>query len=661
MKPLKTMKPPGKNLHVRHEGHRENALLWTAVAACMGLGVLLGWRQIASPDIGFHLSSARWMVEHHAWPSTDLFSFTFTGHRYLDLQWLFQLLLYGAHHLGGTAAILVIKILVTLAFWATLVVRARRSSGTLPWSVPLLLLLVALGDYFEERPHLFSWLFGSLMLLVLEEFARGRRRWLPALPAIMLLWVNTHQLFVLGLVIVGVYAAWEVRKGAQADRRLLVCALLSVVACVVNPYHVQALVFPLTLFGEMQSTHAFATQAVAFTELQSPFSTSLYFLAGRFVLFQPPLYWHVYTVLMIAGLVGGWRQMRLPNLVLWALFAYVFAMAHKNFGYFVMATLPMGAAGLDRALSALRLAVARRRARPVRVAQAAGPRALVWTPIVLAIALVPLVLSGRLYALAWSEFPIRAGFNRRFLPVEAAQFLNDHQIQGNVLTTFNYGSYVSWATRLPVSIYGIQEVFGPEFYAEYVASLGPQGFPAFLAKWKPTVAVVSVTDAPYWLYYLSTQPDWRLAQFNENAAVFLQDSVAGPPELPPARPGVDFTPHTRDEMKRVIAAASDRPDMTLGAWLQGHVALQQGRMRLSTLYMYTGRLEACVNTGIDALAASPIRVMEQLLVLGNAFSALGDDELSDLCFAGALRSSLADATTRQQVQTAVAARARRQR
>jgi len=39
--------------------------------------------------------------------------------------------------------------------------------------------------------------------------------------------------------------------------------------------------------------------------------------------------------------------------------------------------------------------------------------------------------------------------------------------------------------------------------------------------------------------------------------------------------------------------------------------------------------------------------------------ALGDDELSDLCFAGALRSSLADATTRQQVQAAVAARAKK--
>ena len=72
-----------------------------AVACCFGLGALLGWRQIVSPDIGFHLSSARWMLEHRAWPATDPFSFTVTGHPYIDMQWLFQLMLYGANRLGG--------------------------------------------------------------------------------------------------------------------------------------------------------------------------------------------------------------------------------------------------------------------------------------------------------------------------------------------------------------------------------------------------------------------------------------------------------------------------------------------------------------------------------------------------------------------------------
>ena len=220
--------------------HSENFLLWSAVAACFVLGILLGWRQVASPDIGFHLSTARWIVEHRAFPATDLFSFTFQGHPYIDLQWLFQLVMYGANAIGGTGLIIVVKILVTLKFWALLVWRARRMTSSqapsdrrtlapshLPWSVPLFLLLVALGDYFEERPHLFSWVYGSLILLILEEFGRGNRRWLPALPVVMLLWVNSHQLFELGLVLMGVHLVWELRKGMGADRKLVMNAALA--------------------------------------------------------------------------------------------------------------------------------------------------------------------------------------------------------------------------------------------------------------------------------------------------------------------------------------------------------------------------------------------------------------------------------------------------
>jgi hypothetical protein len=660
MNPMKDMKnSKKKELHVLHALHGEHALLWWAVALCFALGALLGWREIGSPDIGFHLSSARWMLEHRAWPMTDSFTFTVTGHPYIDMQWLFQLVLYGANRAGGVGLIVAVKTLVTLVFWGLLVLRARRAAGALPWSVPLLLLLVALGDYFEERPHIFSWVYGSLILLILEEFARGNRRWLPALPVIMLFWVNTHQLFVLGLVLIGVHTGWELRKGTAADRRLLLFALLSVAACFANPYHLRGVLFPLTLFGEIQSGHVFAAASSGITELQPPFSTALYFLAGRFVLFQPPLYWHLYTVLSLVGLAGAWRKTRAPDLVIWALFAYVFSMAHKNFGYFVMATFPLAAAGVDRALSWTRAIAARRGDRRPSSARLGEPRALLWIPIALVAVLAPLTLSGKLYQLGWGDVRIRAGYSSRFLPVEASEFLRDHQIEGNVLTTFANGAYVHWVTRLRVSIYSLEEVLGPAFYDEYVASLGPQGFAAFLNRYRPTVVVASIVEAPYWVYHLSAQPAWRLVQFNDSFVVFLHESVAGPPALAASRPGVDYAMHTRDDMKRIIADASDRPDMTLRAWFQGNEALQQSRIRLSSVYMYTGRLDACVSTGIDGLAASPIRVMEQLLVLGNAFNALGDYELSDLCFSGALKSRHADAQTRQQVQTVVASRARR--
>src|SRR4030095_3433490 len=159
-------------------------------------------------------------------------------------------------------------------------------------------------------------------------------------------------------------------------------------------------------------------------------------------------------------------------------------------------------------------------------------------------------------------------------------------------------------------------VFGPEYYEEYLASLTPQGLPAFLAKWNPTIAVASIVESPFWIYYFSAQPNWRLVQFNENAAVFLHESVTGPPELPDSKAGKDFPSYTRDELKSLITEAVARPEMTFSAWLTGSRAFQQDKIRLSTLFLYTGRLEACVNTGVDGLERAPIRVRELLLIVG---------------------------------------------
>ena len=624
------------------------------LGACFVLGAVLGWRQIASPDLGFHLSTARWMVENRAWPATDVFSYTFTDHPYVDLQWLFQLIFYGANAIGGTAAMIALKVILTLGFWHLLVVRTQRASSALPATVPLLLILVGLADYWEERPHLFSWILASLILLVLEEWSRGNRRWLPALPAIMVVWVNSHQMFALGPVIIAVYAILELRRGARADRGLLMWSLAAFAACFANPYFLRGVLLPVTLFGEIQSDHIFTDAEYGFSELQPPYDLSLYFLAGRFVLFQAPFYWHLYTLACAIGVAGAWRRMRGPDVVLWVLFTWVFALAHKNFGYFVAVTFPIAALGTERVWILLRDAIRRRP--PAALDRTTAP---VWIALGLVVILIPLTVTGRLYRLAWSDFPRASGYNSRFLPVEAGEFLRTHNLQGRVVTPLGFGSYLHWATRLPVNIYGIQEVFGPQFYREYLSSLTPSGFPSFLDRWQPKIAVVSFGESPYWTFYLSGQPAWRLVHYTDTSAVFLHESIAGPSALPEPKPKVDYAPHTRDEFRRVIREASAKSDMTWSAWWQGNQAVQQPTVRRATFYLHMGWLGAAANTALEGLTASPVRLMELLMVVGNAFNALGDYELADLAYNGAQQSAHADDAVRQQVQAARDARTKR--
>ena len=43
-------------------------------------------------------------------------------------------------------------------------------------------------------------------------------------------------------------------------------------------------------------------------ELTSPFDFGEYVASGRFVLFHPRLWWQLYTVLALLGLLAAWRQ-----------------------------------------------------------------------------------------------------------------------------------------------------------------------------------------------------------------------------------------------------------------------------------------------------------------------------------------------------------------
>src|SRR6516165_2201561 len=66
----------------------------------VGYAFLAGLRTLTVTDLGWQLATARWIVQHHEIPSTDVFSYTAHGQ-----PWVYPvgsgLLFYGAHLIGG--------------------------------------------------------------------------------------------------------------------------------------------------------------------------------------------------------------------------------------------------------------------------------------------------------------------------------------------------------------------------------------------------------------------------------------------------------------------------------------------------------------------------------------------------------------------------------
>ena len=602
-------------------------LMWTAWVMVFVLGGVLGLREIVSPDIGFHLATARWILEHGAMPQTDAFTYTVGSHAYIDLQWIFQLLVYGLHQIGGGTPIVAVTVLLTCLFGGTLLFRTRLRCGVLPTGALLMLLLFFLANLWETRPHLFSWLYGSLILLVLETYSRGNRRWLPALPVIMLLWVNTHSLFVLGLVIIGTYGFSEmVMQKGKVSRPLLIWALAAGAACLLNPYHINGLLFPLIQLRDIQASGAFKSPLTGIGEFASPFGFEQYMAEGRFVLFQPRLFWQLYTLFALIGLAANGKKNRLVDLILFAGFLYIFWRANKNFGYFVMVSFPVAAGGLSMLAQRLRKKAALKTG--ARISLSA-----------VSLLLCALVLNGSWYALAWDSHHIGTGFNRAVLPVEACAFINRNHIKGRILNSWDDGGYIAWTTRQPVFIYSHGEIMGPDFYEYYVNSKQPQHFARMLQTWKPTVALVGIQTAPYWLYWFDRAGDWRLVFSNERTALFLHRSVAPHvPALPRPAAGKDYPLYDRTTVEQIITRAASMKGPGPGDWLKGSRAYPRTEMQKSSFYLQTAELDACIGTALQGQKNTDFIVPDLMLNLGHAFNARKVYRLADICFDAFLKA-----------------------
>jgi len=185
----------------------------------------LAQRLLSDADIGWHIRSGQQIVRAHAAPLSDSFSSTMGGKPWFAWEWLYDLaigIIYSSVGLNGVVFLSALIITLTFSYlFRLLLVRG----ASLPIAVVFVLLSASASTiHLLARPHLVSWLLAVIWLQILDSceadsIARGRIRsmvfWLPAL---MLLWVNLHGGFLMGLVLLGIYLlAAGIRFFSQGD------------------------------------------------------------------------------------------------------------------------------------------------------------------------------------------------------------------------------------------------------------------------------------------------------------------------------------------------------------------------------------------------------------------------------------------------------------
>lgn len=489
-------------------------LRWSALAIVLLLAAAFAWREETSLDLGFHVASGRWILEHRAWPQTDPFTYTVADHRYIDMHGLFQVVMALGHGAAGMLGVGLLRVAFVLAalliVWST----ARRRGAASP---DVLLLgfgfaLCAWEFRFLARPELATYVLLAAQLYFLQRHAEdGSARWLWAIVPLQWVWVLSHAFALFGIAVCGLYALSGLASRDPArrwDRVPWLALAASAGVMLLNPYGLEGLRFLWDLRTRIESGNVFGESIGELVPLFSPSASG----------FLPLAFFKLFLVSTPVLMLLQRRRMRVFDWAVVLLFGYLAVTRVRNLGLFVVAALPIwldAAESLATQLSARsNVVVLARRAKAIGA--------------VLACALVvALVVTGGWYAV--DQRPARFGFRASpaVYPVRTVETLRAQGLRGPIYNDIGFGGYLEmhlWP-REKVFIDARLEVIGDEFYRRYAAIQQGSGWDAMMREYEPSLVLVPYAAMDL-TRRLAADSTWALIDADGVSALFARRTAA---------------------------------------------------------------------------------------------------------------------------------------
>ena len=216
------------------------AWLWLGIGV-YALLLVGGTRLLSDSDTYWQIAVGQWILDHHALPRVDIYSFTRAGEPWRSSSWLAQVLFAGSYRIAGWSGPIVLASTCIAATFALLAwILGRRIPQTYAIAITLASLVLSHG-HFLARPHvlvlpvMLAWTYG---LMSASERREPPSLWL--LP-LMSLWANLHGGFVFGLALVGAFAIDALWNADAAQQRPLALrwalfGFSALIACCAVPY-----------------------------------------------------------------------------------------------------------------------------------------------------------------------------------------------------------------------------------------------------------------------------------------------------------------------------------------------------------------------------------------------------------------------------------------
>jgi cytochrome b subunit of formate dehydrogenase len=475
-------------------------------------------------DIGWHIRTGEIILATGAVPRTDPFSYTRQGAPWCAWEWLYDVSISVIHRLSGMNGVVFFTAAVIALTFALLFHFVLRRSGNLLLAAALTLLAVATAQvHMLARPHVVSWLFALLWIEILCRFEEGEHFALAWLPLLMVLWVNLHGGFVLGLTLLGIFAFASFLSTMAApqkdDRRKITLLAGTLVTCLLATL--------LTPYGYRLPVHVYQYLSDSFLmnridEFASPnFHFAVYGYFELFILMG-----------MVSVALGRERVSAAGWLtLLFSIQAGLYAVRNIPISAILMTEIlgpPLALAVSPSAKTAPRwLASLLSTGRSIsdNTSQLeAGLRGhgLLW--IFLAGSVLLLLNGGRIS----SKQLIATHFDEKSFPVKAVDFVAQREIRDHLFSTDAWSGYLIYTLYPQVHVYfdDRHDFYGSAFIKEYAkAFLGTREWREPLDLYQVKWALLPA-DSPL-SSLLRESRDWHVDYEDNLAVVFSRPSGSG--------------------------------------------------------------------------------------------------------------------------------------
>ncbi|MEW6557984.1 MAG: tetratricopeptide repeat protein [Elusimicrobiota bacterium] len=494
------------------------------------LAVLFLITKVIEYDVWLHLSSGKYICANFKVPHLDPFSYTASHREYVDSHWLYQVFLYLFYKLAGFFGLFLYQLLIIGTIFYILFRMVKKSNFYVMNACILLTLLIA-NNRFLYRPEMFSYLFAVLFILILDKCSstplacitvngsnpRGcNYKSIFLLPALQILWVNTHGFFIFGPIIIGCYFIGELIQGRRHLSAVYpILLILSVLACFINPYGYKLVAYPFLLLTEIGS------KASPYMKTITELTPILFTEKGNY---RTVAYFILIAVSFASFFVA--KKFNFSRFFVFLLFVYLSWITERNIVFFAF-------------VSSLITILNFTEIKDIKILR--GNRQLIADyiyPVLMIIVSVFVsvgVITNRYYRQEKTMQQFGIGMVNILFPVNAVEFIKTNNITGNIFNDALIGGYFIWNCwpERKCFVDGKMEIYGEEFLQGYKNTIdNPNVYWQKIAdKYKIDYVLLhplSPHSKNIMKYLYKNNPEsssgWQLVFFDESGIVFVKGS-----------------------------------------------------------------------------------------------------------------------------------------